>query len=427
MSNARPSAASSRLSAIFSAAVLAFAVVAPFSTAQQPARRTARPAAAAQAQSFDQLSRSAANALDADQLDAAIKLFRKALAIRPDWAEGWWSLGTALYDQERYAEAETAFQKVVTLEPKHGTAHAFLGLCQFQIGEDKAALHNIEASRELGTDVDPQLRDVIFYHEGILLLRANRFVAAEKPFVSLCLSGAHSREVIHGFGMAALRLREGELPAGTDSPNVIDLVGRGACYAAQKDYDSARRAFDFAATSYPQVAFVHYAFGRVLFDARDIPGAVEQFKQEIDLGHNKLLPMLQIAACEYKVDSADGLTFAEQAVALAPRVPFARLLRGLLLVDSGEDAKAIPDLELARKAFPRDAKVYWALAAAYAHVGRTQDAAKTRGEVARIFRGKPSQQSDNPESPDALNTPIEMNDSADEPAAGAAPQADPKQ
>ena len=135
MSNARPSAASSRLSAIFSAAVLAFAVVAPFSTAQQPARRTARPAAAAQAQSFDQLSRSAANALDADQLDAAIKLFRKALAIRPDWAEGWWSLGTALYDQERYAEAETAFQKVVTLEPKHGTAHAFLGLCQFQIGE----------------------------------------------------------------------------------------------------------------------------------------------------------------------------------------------------------------------------------------------------------------------------------------------------
>jgi tetratricopeptide (TPR) repeat protein len=427
MPTARLSALPVALCTLLCAAALVLFSVAPATRAQQPAKRTARPQAAASAQAFDQLSRGAMQALDADQLDAAIKLFRKALVIRPDWAEGWWSLGTALYDQERCAEAAIAFQKVVDLDPKHGTAHAFLGLCQFQLGQDKAALHNIEASRELGTDVDPQLRDVIFYHEGILLLRANRFVAAEKPFVSLCMAGARSRDVIHGFGLAALRLREDDLPAGADSPNVIDLVGRGACYAAQKDYASARRAFEFAAASYPQAAFVHYAFGRVLFDARDIPGAVDQFKQEIAVGHNKLLPMLQIAACEYKVDSAVGLDYAEQAVALAPQTPFAHLLRGLLLVDTGEDAKAISDLELARKAFPRDAKVYWALAAAYAHVGRTQDAAKTRGEVAKLFRGKPSQQSDNPESPDALNAPIEMNDSADTPATAAEPQAAPQQ
>jgi tetratricopeptide (TPR) repeat protein len=356
-------------------------------------------------------------ALDSDNLPAAIPLFRKALALDPRWVEGWWSLGTAYYDQESYAEGELAFQHVIALDPKHGTAHALLGLCQFELGDDKAALRNIEASKDLGTDIDPQLRDVVFYHEGVLLERAGKFVAAEKPFASLCEGNKGSNDVVRAFGMAALRMRDRQFPApGSEAATVVEQVGRAACSAAQKDFDSARRQLTTVASTYPQFPYVHYVFGRVLIDARDIPGAVAEFKREIDEGHDRVLPMLQIAAAEYKVDPGEGLSFAEQAVALAPQLPFAHYMLGLMLESTGEEEKAIPELEIARKAFPQDTRVYWSLATAYARVGRAQDAAKARAEVARLSHKSEQEAgvSAGANENDPADAPISVTDTAEQ-------------
>lgn len=365
---------------------------------------------------FQALSQRAMAALDADHLQDAVPLFRKALALNPRWAEGWWSLGTAFYDQNSYAEAELAFQHVLALDPKHGTAHALLGLCEFELGDDKAALRDIEASKTLGTDIDPQLRDVVFYHEGLLLQRAGRFVAAEKPFASLCLGGAASSDVVRAFGMTVLHLRDRQPPpAGTDLAGAVDQVGRAVCSAAQKDFDSARQQFSAAIAAHPTTPYVHYAFGRVLVDARDVPGAVAQFKLEIDLGHDRVLPMLQIAAAEYKVDPSAGLPYAQQAVALAPNLPFGHYLLGLMLVNTGAEEQAIPELEIARKAFPKDLRIYWSLASAYARAGRTKDAAGARAEVSRLMHDSPppTDDADNSANPaDPASAPIPVTDAA---------------
>jgi tetratricopeptide (TPR) repeat protein len=367
---------------------------------------------------FQSLSKRAMAALDADKLGEAIPLFRRALALDPRWVEGWWSLGTAYYDQESYAEAELAFQHVVEIDPKHGTAHGLLGMCEFELGDDKAALKDIEASKELGTDIDPQLRNVVFYHEGVLLQRAGRFVAAEMPFASLCQGGAGSPDVVRGFGMTALRMRDRQFPpAGSEAATVAEMVGRGACAAAERDFDSARRELTLVISTYPHYPYVHYVFGRVLVDAQDLPGAVVEFKREIDEGHDRVLPMLQIAASEYKVDPAAGLPYAEQAVALAPKLPFAHYLYGLLLASTDQEEKAIPELEIARRAFPQDMRVYWSLATAYARVGRAQDAAKARAEVARLSK-RPAEQGDGAtpgaSAGEALDSPIPVTDAADQ-------------
>ncbi len=391
------------------ALLCAFAAIARPQVAQPETARASSPAQPSA--QFESLSRRAMEALDADRLQEAIPLFHKALALNPRWAEGWWSLGTTYYDQGSYAEAELAFQHVVAIDPKHGTAHAFLGLCEFELGDDKAALRDIEAGKDLGTDVDPQLRTVVFFHEGILLQRAGRFVAAEMPFASLCLGGTSSADVVRGFGMAALRLPGKQFPPpGSEAAIVTEQVGRAACSAAQKDFDAARLQMTSVSTAYPHFPYVHYAFGRVLLDASDIPGAVAEFKREIDEGHDRVLPMLQIAACEYKVDPAAGLPYAEQAVALAPQLPFAHYLLGLLLANTGEEAKAIPELETARRAFPKDLKVYWSLASAYARTGRAQDAAKARAEIGRL-----SHNAAHPEdgAQDSENSPINVTDAAE--------------
>ena len=333
---------------------------------------------------FENLARQANEARDADRLDEAVKLYRTALSVNPKWAEGWWSLGTIHYDSDRYAEAELAFQKVVALDPRQGTARAMLGLCEFELGESDRALKDIESSKTLGVLDDSQLRDVVMYHEGVLLQRSGQFEAAKAALASLCLNGVRSNELIEAFGLVALRMRDGSLPApNTEASRVVQQVGRAACLTGAKDYDAARTEFEQVLAGAPNFPLVHFAYGCSLIDARDVDGAVKQFEAEIAQQPKSVLPRLRIAVAEYKVDSAQGLKFAEDAVKLRPDLPLGHYLFGLLLLDTGAYDRAVPELETARAAFPSEARIDLALATAYVHVGRAEDAAKARAEFAR--------------------------------------------
>jgi tetratricopeptide (TPR) repeat protein len=85
------------------------------------------------------------------------------LALRPQWAEGWWSLGTLEYDRNNYAAAARTFQRRLALAPKNGTAHAMLGLSEFELGQDDNALKHTEEAQTLGVTNDTQLRRVVVF------------------------------------------------------------------------------------------------------------------------------------------------------------------------------------------------------------------------------------------------------------------------
>jgi len=350
----------------------------------QGASGAARPTQTASA-AFQSLAAKATAAQDADNLDEAVPLFRKALTLNPRWVEGLWSLGEIDYKEDHYRAAAGEFKKVVALDPKYGTAHAMLGLCEFELGQEKEALNDIEASKELGMEQDPQLRQVVLYHEGILLQRASRYEQASMALSSLCLSGVRSADLAQIFGMTMLHINSKAAPAeSTPEGDVVQHIGRGACMSAANEYDQARREYDYVLQQNPHFPLVHFAYGRFLLEARDRPGAIEAFKQEIAEHPNNVLARLEIAAVEYKADSAAGVPYAQQAVALAPQSPLPHYLLGLLLLDTGDFQGSIPHLELARKAFSSDARVYWSLGAAYAHVGRPQDSARARAEFLRL-------------------------------------------
>jgi predicted Zn-dependent protease len=63
---------------------------------------------------------------------------------------------------------------------------------------------------------------------------------------------------------------------------------------------------------------------------------------------------LEIAANHYKVDSAAGIPYAEEVVRSNPHIPFAHYLLGLLYLDVDQYQRAIPQLEIAEKAFPKE-------------------------------------------------------------------------
>lgn len=334
---------------------------------------------------FETLANQAAIARDSNNLDDAVRLYKKALALRPKWTEGWWSLGTLEYDRNNYAEAAQAFHRLIPLAPKDGTARAMLGLCEFEQGRDAAALQNIQAGRRLGLSNNEQLHDVTLYHEGILLLRTARFKIAQETFGSLCKEGMSNNQLMDAMGMAVMRILPKDAPP-QDAPGatVVRRVGRAACLSAQRKFDEALSGYRALLNEYPEYPNLHYAAGLCYVEANDVVAAVDQFKQELQLEPQNLAANLEIASTLYKVDSGAALQYALAAVRLKPQLPFPHYLLGLLYLDTGDHRKAIPELEIAAKAFPKDARVFFALNTAYARAGRKQDAAKARATFERL-------------------------------------------
>lgn len=338
---------------------------------------------------FPALSAQANAARDANQLDQAVSLYKKALALRPEWVEGWWSLGTIEYDQNNYADAANAFAKVKALDSRAGTARVMLGLCEFQLGQDANALEDIEAGKNLGITGDPQLWQVMIYHEGVLQRRAAKFETAQQTINRLCSRDIVDADVIQQLGLTVLRAPGKDvLPQGSLGAEIVSAVGHAECMGAQKKFDEARQEYNEIVERYPQYPNIHYAYGRFLIDLNDTAGAIAQFKQEIKNQPDHVFARLQIASADYRIDSKDGLPYAEQAVKLNPNLPLGHYLLGLLLLDTGDYKKAIPELETAQKGFPDEPQVYFALGNAYARAGRPQDAARARAKFLSLNKAK---------------------------------------
>ena len=163
-------------------------------------------AAAQTRATFAQLSAQAAAARDEGRTDAAIALYRRAVALRPAWDEGQWYLGTLLYEQQRWAEARAAFAQVVRVHPAHAGAVAMTGLSTFQLGDYEAALRSLLQSRQLRIQNTPELATVVRYHTGILLTRVGEFEAANQVLVELAAEGQESPQTVEAFGVNLLRM-----------------------------------------------------------------------------------------------------------------------------------------------------------------------------------------------------------------------------
>jgi len=356
---------------------------------------TAYPQTKPSSPSFATLSKRATEARDADRLAEAVALYTRALTLRPKWVEGWWSLGTLEYDQDHYAKAALDFEKVIALDPKNGTAHAMLGLCQFELGKDEPALKNLLEAKRIGVVKDEQLRKVALYHLGVLQLRARKYGDAKGTLLQLAKDGVRTKELISALGQAALLVRPQEAPAeGTPGASVIERAGEAEAFLAVKDFEPAKQIYTQLAAEFPDYPNLHFAFGKLLMETHEPDQAVEEFQRELKRDPRNVNSLLEIAAVRYRVDSADGLRYAKEAVKLAPGIPFGHYLLGLLLLDTGDFQAAIPELEIARKRFSREASIYFALGNAYARAGRKADAAQARETFKRLDKASQADSSE---------------------------------
>ena len=348
----------------------------------KPAARPASPASA----EFNKVAKDAAAARDAGRIDESIALYQKAIRLRPSWVEGYWSLGTAFYELDKYTEAKDAFARVVRLQPKHAAAFGFKGLCEVQLKDYEAAVDDLMRAADLGIAEPKDLVDAVAYNTAIALTRVEKYEFALGTLQKFAADGNDSPRVIEAFGMALLRIpmTPSELPP--DRRELVMLAGRGAYYRAARKPAAAKPAFELLVQRYPDAPNVHYAYGVYLLDENPDRG-VEEFKQELKISAEHLPSILQIAF-EYlrRSDWDSAKPWAQRAVDLDPRDFAARRALGQVLLETGNTAESIAQLETGVRLAPDSPSLRFMLARAYQKAGRQADADRERAEFLRLDR-----------------------------------------
>jgi tetratricopeptide (TPR) repeat protein len=98
----------------------------------------------------------AKTAIDAEQLDLAVKLLDAVVELRPDYLEAWNRRATVFYLKKEYGHALSDIGQVLAREPRHFGALAGMGTILEDLGDDK---HALEAFRR-ALAVDPHLEGI---------------------------------------------------------------------------------------------------------------------------------------------------------------------------------------------------------------------------------------------------------------------------
>src|SRR5258708_1328202 len=153
--------------------------------------------------------------------------------------------------------------------------------------------------------------------------------------------------------------------------DLIRRAGLAEHFAAQKNMSDAQREYDMLVRDYSKVANVQYAYGRFLMNNRDDELALAAFLREIANWPKHTLARCQVANIKLRnKDIEGGLPYAEEAVKMAPRLALGHYLLGRLVLEAGQNERAIQELETAAQMVPSEPKIFFALARAYSKANR---------------------------------------------------------
>jgi tetratricopeptide (TPR) repeat protein len=326
---------------------------------------------------FETMARQAEAARVQDRLRDAIRLYWEGTHLRPEWADGWWYLGSLLYDQDRYPEAISAFQHLIASTPHRGPAHAFLGLCEYETGRYDDALAQFRAWAGAGWAGTPELRDVAVFHFGLLLTRDGRFVESLYLLSTLAQRLGDTPELSEAMGLASLRIRNLPEDYPPERRESIWLAGKAALYAAQSPADYAR-ADEFAARLESRSAGqpeVHYFRGTIYGFEGKKADAEREYREELNISPKHVPSLVALATLDLdKGEVAEAGVLSRRGVDSDPSSAEAHHLLGRVFLSSGDLSSSLTELQEAKKLAPDSAGVRSHLAMVYSRLGRAQEA-----------------------------------------------------
>jgi tetratricopeptide (TPR) repeat protein len=291
---------------------------------------------------FDRAAQAATKAREAGKTNEAIKFYKEAVQLRPEWAEGWWYVGTMQYDADQFAPAIPAFQALMKLAPQASAAWNFLGLCEFEIADYDSAKRDLEEGLARGKAGEEDTGRVARYHLALLRNRAGEFEKSIELLKQEFAGGPLPNDAQFALGLATLHV--GLLPRDVDPSKdaVVSEVGEAAALLAQGRMQDAILAFGKAAQKYPDTPFLNYGYGSALAASGDQERAIAAFQQELKIFPQNAPAQIALSRIELKKgkrSAAQELQDAEKLLA-GSASPDPRIARLYTRSDASEGASS---------------------------------------------------------------------------------------
>lgn len=327
---------------------------------------------------FDELAADAAAAGDVNDVPRAIELYQKALQLRPEWADGWMSLGALEYGSGAFAAATDSLSRVLALNPGSGQALALRGLSEFETGNYPASLADIRKGLAAGAADDAPHEQILRYHEAMLLTRLGNFEEALKTYSVFAERNLSSPELLVASGLAGLRIPLLPKEVSADQRELLIAAGEAIFKFKQGDDAAAEDAFKDLFEHYPTARNLHFLYGELLQPSSP-EAAIPQFKKELEIAPDNTNATIMLAWSLLLQNRPDeALPYAKRIAQTQPERAGTQLILGRALLDTGNLSAGIEHLEHGLKLEPDNLELHIALAKAYSKSGRDQDARRER-------------------------------------------------
>jgi len=358
----------------FSPVLILLLCSAPLMGAQTPPQET-----------FEDLARGAQAVLDSRPEESA-RLYKRALAIRPEWPEGWLYMGGALYRLGRYAEATDALRKGVELAPNVGTGWALLGLSESQLEDEDQALADIRKGEDLGLGNNTAFEVAVRVRAAQLLIRSSAFDEALGQLQPLSKHENNPPPVEEAMGLCVLASPDDMARLSPQRRAVVDLAGKAAWAFASQHPEAAAAGYRQLLEQYPNEPGVHYADGLYLMET-DLTAALAEFQKEVQNNPKHWPALLVIASLQIRQGAPEqAIESLHAAMKIVPPKYHWRCHTdlGRANLDANNLDAAVGELESAVRQMPSNANVHFFLAEAYRRAGRNADAERERTEFEKM-------------------------------------------
>jgi len=306
------------------------------------------------------------------------------LTTHPAWKDGWWKLGTLEYDIGDYDECRTSLSRYLSFQPQDGSAWALKGLSEFELGQRRQSLEDLQRADRVGMTEDGNLERVANVHELLLLNAAGDFDKAFQLTQKLSHTDCSSQILIEGAGLTVLRMKMLPKDLPKEQEDLVLGAGRAVCNATANHSTAANSQFLSLIDQYPNEPQLHYLYGCFLL--KDHPDdALTQLNAELAISKTHV-PAITLLALEYlrRGQVSEALSYAERAVAIANQSAQAQFALGKCLIELHQTQDGIGHLSQAARLAPNDRQILWSLAAAYTQLNEKVAAQRVRRQLAKL-------------------------------------------
>jgi tetratricopeptide (TPR) repeat protein len=351
---------------------------------------------------------------------SSLTLFRHALAVRPDVPLVYNNIGSALYDEGKYAEAIPYLRKALSLKRAYVDALNNLGLSLWHLGREQEALEQFAAVLQQGPDAKA------YYNMGVVLFNQNKLDDARQCFQAALQLQPNNAEAHNNLGNVlasqgkANEAGEQFAAAVAAAPDLVEAQCNLARYFAGKgDAVRAAECYRAALSARPDLAEAHLGLALLLQQAGQLPEAAAHYAEAVRLQPDLAEAQNNLSNLAARMhDSPSAITHAQAAIRLKPdwaeahynlangyfmekkfqdavaQYSLAINLRtnyleahqnlGYALEKLGRDKEAAEQYELVVKQRPGFAAAYQRLASVLARQGRYPEAVKAASEGIRL-------------------------------------------